>query len=123
MYFLTKVKGLGALGILDKLFLRHNKDARQAKQICTKLHDTHVKYACAKTEDGDNPIIGRDGHLNITDGNIFELTFGVQSAFRYRIEELSIWEFMSLDGATISGPELNSGQEKSFIVYYDKHLT
>ncbi len=111
------------LGIFGKLFSRDSKEAKQAKAICTKLHDTHVMYACVKTEDGDNPIIGRDGHLNITDGNIFELTFGVQSAFRYRIEELSIWEFMSLDGATISGLELNSGEEKSFIVYYDKHLT
>ena len=36
---------------------------------------------------------------------------------------MTIWEFMSLDGATVSGVDLNDGLEKTFILYYDKHLT
>ena len=93
--------------------------------ICKKLHDTHVKYASIKNPDGEDLIIGRDGHLNIVDDGIIELTFGVSSAFRFRIriEHDPVWEFMSLDGAVLSGTELNSSEQKTFTVYYDKHLT
>lgn len=91
--------------------------------ICKKLHDTHVKYASEKMPDGQDLIIGRDGHLNIVDDGIIELTFGVESAFRFEIDKLSVWEFMSLDGAVFSGVDINSSEQKTFTVYYDKHLT
>lgn len=99
------------------------KQASQSRMICKKLHDTHVKYASEKTADGQDLIIGRGGHLNIVDDGIIELTFGVESAFRFEIDKLSVWEFMSLDGAVFSGTELNSSEIKTFTVYYDKHLT
>ena len=114
------------MGIISAVFGKFSsggKNAAQSRMICKKLHDTHVKYASIKNPDGEDLIIGRDGHLNIVDDGIIELTFGVLSAFRFRIDELSVWEFMSLDGAVFSGTELNSSEQKTFTVYYDKHLT
>lgn len=113
------------MGILSNVFQKFSpeyKNRRQSRDIAQKLHDTHVKYATEKDESETEVIIGRDGHLNITDGNIFELTFGVNSAFRFEIDKMSIWEFMSLDGAVVSGIELNTGRQRSFTVYYDRHL-
>lgn len=93
----------------------------QSRQIAEKLNDYHIKYAVIKT-DTDDIIVGRDGHVNIVDGDCFELVFGVESAFKFKIDEMTIWEFMSLDGATVTGFDLNDDYEKTFVIYYDKHL-
>ncbi len=113
------------MGFLDSIknkFAPVSKNAKQSRTIAAKLNDSHIKYASDKT-DGEEIIVGRSGHVNIVDGDIFELVFGVQSIFRFTIDEMTIWEFMSLDGATVSGTDLNTGKEKTFILYYDKHLT
>ena len=99
-----------------------SKNMKQSRTIAAKLHDTHIKYASDKTS-GEELIVGRSGHVNIVGGNCFELVFGVKSIFKFEIDKMTIWEFMSLDGATVSGVDLNDGLEKTFILYYDKHLT
>ncbi len=113
------------MGIFDAVkgkLVRVSKNAKQSRAIASKLNDTHIKYASDKTS-GEELIVGRSGHVNIVDGDCFELVFGVQSAFKFKIDQMTIWEFMSLDGATVSGTDLNTGEEKTFILYYDKHLT
>ena len=40
-----------------------------------------------------------------------------------KIDEMNIWEFMSLDGAVITGYEYNDCKERTVTVYYDRHLT
>ncbi len=112
------------MGYLKKLLGRFSKvssDVKQSRAIAEKLNDYHIKYAVIKT-DTDDLIIGRDGHVNIVDGDCFELVFGVESAFKFKIDEMQIWEFMSLDGATVTGYDLNDDYEKTFMLYYDKHL-
>lgn len=98
-----------------------SKNAKQSRTIAAKLNDYHIKYAVIKT-DTDDLIVGRDGHVNIVDGDCFELVFGVESAFKFKIDDMQIWEFMSLDGATVTGYDLNDDYEKTFMIYYDKHL-
>lgn len=98
-----------------------SKNAKQSRTIAAKLNDYHIKYAVIKT-DTDDLIVGRDGHVNIVDGDCFELVFGVESAFKFKIDDMQIWEFMSLDGATVTGYDLNDCNEKTFMIYYDKHL-
>lgn len=108
-------------GIKNKFSLS-SKNAKQSRAIASKLNDCHIKYASDKT-DGEEIIVGRSGHVNIVDGACFELVFGVESIFKFKIDDMTIWEFMSLDGATVSGTDLNTGKEKTFILYYDKHLS
>jgi hypothetical protein len=98
-----------------------SKNTKQSRTIAEKLNDRHIKYATVKTEN-DDLIVGRSGHVNIVDSDCFELVFGVESIFKFKIDEMTIWEFMSLDGATVSGVDLNDGNEKTFMIYYDKHL-
>ena len=113
------------MGLFDSLknkLMPVSKNVKQSRAISSKLNDTHIKYASDKTG-GEEIIVGRSGHVNIVDEDCFELVFGVQSIFKFKIDEMTIWEFMSLDGATVSGVDLNTGEEKTFILYYDKHLT
>ena len=111
---------MGFLDSVKKCFL--SKNVKQSRTIAAKLNDTHIKYASDKTS-GEELIVGRSGHVNIVDGIYFELVFGVESIFKFTIDEMTIWEFMSLDGATVSGIDVNTGLEKTYILYYDKHLT
>lgn len=106
---------------LREKFVPVPANVKQSRQIAEKLNDSHIKYAVIKT-DTDDIIVGRDGHVNIVDGDCFELVFGVESAFKFKIDEMTIWEFMSLDGATVTGFDLNDDYEKTFVIYYDKHL-
>lgn len=106
--------------IRNKLFC--DKAVKQSRDICKKLHDSHVKYASEKIDETET-IIGREGHLNIVDDEYFEYTVGVKSIFKFKIDEISVWEFMSLDGAVITGYEYNDSKERTVTVYYDRHLT
>ncbi len=113
------------MGFKDKImniFSKNNANVFQSRKISAKLHDTHVKYATEK-RDGVEVIIGRDGHLNIVDKDKFELVFGINSIFKFEIDKMAIWEFMSLDGAVITGFDLNTNTERTVTTYYDKHLT
>lgn len=112
------------MNIVSKLkrMLFCDKDVKQSRDICSKLHDSHVKYASEKI-DGTETIIGREGHLNVVEEIYFEYTVGVNSIFKFKIDEMKIWEFMSLDGAVIDGYEYNECKERSVTVYYDRHLT
>ena len=98
-----------------------SKNVKQVRAIATKLNDSHIKYASDKTS-GEELIVGRSGHVNIVDGDCFELVFGVQSIFKFRIDEMCIWEFMSLDGATVSGTDLNTGKEKTYITFFEYNM-
>lgn len=113
------------MNMLDRIkskFSAAHRNKTQSRSIAAKLNDTHIKYAAEKN-DGEEVIVGREGHINIVENDCFELVFGVKSVFKFKIDEMTIWEFMSLDGATVSGNDLNTGTEKTFIIYYDKHLT
>lgn len=95
------------------------------RRLAEKLHDMPFKYVSEKDENGVETIIGRGGHINIVGANRRELcaTVGVKTLFRLAIDEMSIWEFMSLDGCVITFTDLDSGKQRTLTVYYDKHLT
>ena len=116
--------GVMILGLLSKIkeTIFTDKNIKQSRDICSKLHDSHVKYASERINN-EEIIIGREGHLNIVENKMFEYTVGVKSIFKFSIDEMSIWEFMSLDGAVITGTDASTGQERTVTVYYDKHLT
>ena len=112
---------MGFLKKLREFFTPVSANVKQSRAIAAKLNDCHIKYAAIKT-DTDDLIVGHNGHVNVVDDDFFELVFGVESAFKFRIDEMQIWEFMSLDGATVTGYDLNDDYEKTFVIYYDKHL-
>ena len=95
------------------------------KRLSRKLHNMHFKYISEKDDSGQDTIIGRGGHINI-EGEKQEIlcaTSGVETLFRLEIAEMSIWEFMSLDGCVITFFDLDKKNNRAVKVYYDKHLT
>jgi len=113
------------LNRIKNIFAGKDKDAAVKRRIAAKLHNMPFKYISEKDENGTDTIIGRGGHINIVGEKSDELcaTCGVETVFHLLIDEMKIWEFMSLDGCVITFTDIDTGKERTVNVYYDKHLT
>ncbi len=113
------------LGKIKDIFGKKGGEASVNRRMANKLHDMPFKYVSEKAEDGTDTIIGRGGHVNIVGERGDELcaTCGVKTIFHLKIDEMKIWEFMSLDGCVITFTDLDTGKERTVNMYYEKHLT
>ena len=115
------------MGLMALLRRKLGKDDPIAnnRRIAAKLNNVHIKYISEKDEHGEELIIGRECHINLLGAQKREMaaTEGIRTLFRLTVDEMSIWEFMSLDGCVIRFNDLDTGRERSVTVYYDKHLT
>lgn len=109
---------------LARLFTKKESETAVRRRLAEKLNDMHFGYITEKAADGNDIIIGRDGHLNLIGEKKEQLcaTCGVKTLFRLEVSQMRIWEFMSLDGCVITFTDLESGAERTVNVYYDKHL-
>lgn len=110
---------------IKNIFSKNNSQKAINEKISSKLHNMHIKYITEKDMSGEEIIIGRNGHINRVGDKSEQLcaTCGVKTIFRLLISEMSIWEFMSLDGCVITFTDLDSEEKRTVCVYYDKHLT
>ena len=107
------------------LFGARAKERAVNRRLAEKLHDMPFKYVSEKDASGEESIIGRGGHINLVGEQAKELcaTCGVKTLFRLSVDDMKIWEFMSLDGCVITFTDLDTGNERTVTVYYEKHLT
>ncbi len=62
-------------------------------------------------------VIGRTGMLNIYQDEI-SIYCDAKEVFRAALAESEIGELMSLEGVTIKGPDLHTGELRSVVAYY-----
>ena len=91
---------------LTALFGKGSKELQTKRRIAAKLHDTPFKYISEKDEK-----------------NELCATVGTKTIFRLTVDEMNIWEFMSLDGCVITFVDLDTGKERTVTVYYEAHLS
>ena len=106
------------LNFLKKLSKSKKTDSKSFREeMAKKLDGRHIRYVTEKKGDVDE-IIGREGGLNIRDGEFIVLSSG-EIVMRAKIEELSAWELLSLEGAVLTAPDLeHGGKVRTIIVYY-----
>ena len=94
------------------------------RRIADKLHNVHIKRIAEKDENGVETVIARECHINRLGekGETLCGTEGVKTVFRASVDELTVWEFMSLDGCVMRFTDLDTGLERNLTVYYDRHL-
>ena len=109
---------------IKALFKGKNKASEINMRLSRTLHNMHFKYISEKLENGEDIIIARNGHINIEgdNGDVLCATEGIKTVFRLNIAEMTIWEFMSLNGCVITFTDLDSGTVRNISVYYDIHL-
>ncbi len=83
-----------------------------AKKIDGKL----VRYVLERDNDVDR-IIGKDGFISLYE-NKLSVICGEKTLFCALADELTAWEFMSLEGVTLTAVDLVSGKERTVMAYY-----
>ena len=86
------------------------------KYMAKKLDGKHIQYALEKFEN-DEKIISQGGSINVRDGELI-VNGSEKTLFRVKIEDLSAWEFMSLNGVVITGFDLEENKQRSITAYY-----
>ncbi len=85
--------------------------------MCEKLDGMTLKYILERDpEDGDR-VIGKGGVLSLYKGE-FSVICNGQTLFACNAEDLHAWEFMSLDGAMLTGFDKVQGKERTVMAYY-----
>ena len=86
-------------------------------KMAEKIARHRLRYASEREGDMDI-IIGRDGGFNIRNGE-FIVSADNKVIFRAKLEELQASELMSLEGAILTAPDLESGgRMRTIIAYY-----
>ncbi|MBO5109572.1 MAG: hypothetical protein J6D21_02540 [Clostridia bacterium] len=95
------------------------------RQMAERLAGKHIKYVSERIE-GIEEIIGREGALNLRDGEFIvfcAVKGGHEVLFRAKVEELSAWELLSLEGVVLTAPDIEHGGEvRTIIAYYKYYL-
>ena len=87
------------------------------REMAQKICGHHIRYVTEK-RDGVDEVIGRDGGLNIRNGE-FIVFASADILFRTNVDELDAWELLSKDGVVLTAPDYEHGGEvRTIIVYY-----
>ena len=62
-------------------------------------------------------VIGKGGVLSLYEGD-FSVISGDKTLFVATASELKAWEFLSLEGATLTGFDKVEGRERTILAYY-----
>ena len=103
-------------------FLKRNKPPSDTNSVefkrymAEKLDGRHVRYVAERVNNSDT-IIGREGFLHAGKEE-FSVICGEKTLFRAKIDSLSAWELLSLEGAVLTAYDLESGKERTVVAYY-----
>lgn len=95
-----------------------NTDSPEFRRyMCEKLDGRALKYILERDPGKGDHVIGKGGVLSLYEGD-FTVVCGGKALFVCKAEELQAWEFMSLDGATLTGIDKVTGKERTILAYY-----
>ena len=107
------------MNLLKKLFKSKNPDSKRYKRdMAEHLNGRALKCVLEKKEDGIEEVIGHEGSILVKDDELLVYA-SMDVLLRTKIEELSAWELLSLEGVVITAPDYQHGGEmRSLVAYY-----
>ena len=85
--------------------------------MCEKLDGRALKYILERDPEKGDYVIGKGGVLSLYEGE-FSVVCEGKALFVCDAQELHAWEFMSLDGATLTGFDKITNKERTVLTYY-----
>ena len=106
------------MGIFKRLTKSKDPDSkRYRREMAESICGQHIKYVTERI-DGVETVIGRNGGLNIRNGE-FIVYASADVVFRCNVDELRASELLSKDGVVLTGPDLeHGGIERTVIAFY-----
>ncbi len=102
------------------MFCWRKKDKLQSEsaKLIKSLDGREVKYVSKRDPvDYGEIILGKNGHINITDDELIILCEG-EIVFRNDIKGLKAAELMSLDGINLRYENEETGETETVVAYY-----
>jgi len=99
---------------------RNTDSVKFKRWMAGRLNEKHIRYVIEREENNEERIIGRNGFISLVGGDLVVNADG-KEVFRTPIDKMSAWEFLSLQGATITGFDPIQGKERCVLVYYIYH--
>lgn len=96
---------------------RNTDSAEFRLWMAKKLDGRSLRYILEREENGVERVIGKGGVLSLYEGN-FSVISGDRTLFVTAASELHAWEFLSLEGATLTGFDQVEGKERTILAYY-----
>ena len=95
------------------------KSLRYKKELAGTICSHHIKYATVSLGESGDKVVGRDC-VCTADDEYFKISDGSGSLlFKASMEDVKLFELMSLDGAVISGKnECDGGKFTEMTVHY-----
>lgn len=104
-------------------FFKKNKPPKDTNSVefkrwkANEINGKLTRYILERGEDGVEVVIGKGGFLNVNDGEL-SVMCGEKTLFKVKVDTLSAWEFLSLEGVTLTGFDLIQGKERTVLAYY-----
>lgn len=99
---------------------RNENSARYRMEFADRLNGMVIKYVTERI-DNEDIVIGRDGMINRKDDEILVVS-DMKVVFRSKIVETRLSELLSLNGAVLTGCDLeHDGRERTVIAHYEYH--
>ncbi|MDD4124787.1 MAG: hypothetical protein WC082_15520 [Victivallales bacterium] len=87
------------------------------RYMARKLDGRKVRYVLEK-EGSNSRVIGKDGFLSVY-GDEISVICGEKTLFRAKVDNLTdCWEFISLEGVTLTAFDLTTSRERTVMAYY-----
>ena len=105
-----------------KLFRKKDKPPKDTssvefkRYVAAKLNGRSIRYILERSDNTDR-VIGKGGFIAVTDG-ILSVICGEKTLFSAQVDTLEAWEFLSLEGVTLTGYGLTEGKERTVMAYY-----
>ena len=95
--------------------------SREESGDLSRLADRAIRYAAVRVsgENGER-ILGREGYLNCADGRVI-ICCGPRTVFDMPVEEVTVGELMSRNGATFTYRDPADGKKKTVTAYYTSY--
>ncbi|MDL2287495.1 hypothetical protein LJB90_02915 [Eubacteriales bacterium OttesenSCG-928-G02] len=107
------------------LFRRKDKPPKDTNSVefkrfmANRLNGKNLRYILEREND-TSKVIGKDGFISVNEG-ILSVICGTNTLFRAEVDTLSAWEFLSLEGATLTAVDMITGKERTVMGYYKYH--
>ena len=113
------------MGIFKKLLEKRNlpEDGPAFRRNkAAALNGRRLRYVSERVPNPDtgaveDVVIGKDGAIYVKNDEL-SVICGIKTLFRAYVPELTASDLMSLDGAVLTGLDLESGVERTVVAFY-----
>ncbi len=107
---------MGLFGFRKEKIPKDTNSVKFKLYMAKKIDGKLVRYVLEREENSDK-IIGRDGFISLHNGEL-SVMCGGKTLFCAKAETLLAWEFLSLEGVTLTAFDLVEGRERTVMAYY-----